>query len=495
MKNILNICALLSVIDTCVPSIINTRKEYITALYFSEWSYPDHLPAEIPLSRITNIYYAFADIDSESYNIKLGSQNALSTEIEFPHTALISDSEDLRFKNLSTNVNSEYFDSLQWIEDYQKNILKLGTAGYEISQGIIGQLRQLKTINPRLNISLSIGGSDSTKKFRDITASTEDLERFVANIALNVEKIGFDGVDIDWEFPSTEHDTKMLLTLIRQLHAKLKKPEEGNRKLITLAVPLDTDVLKNFNFPEMDQYIDYYNLMGYDISGKWSSRSGFQSQLYTDKNIIGYTISVDNTVRYLNELIDKSKIILGMPAYGTTFNTNKLYEKFDGCANISISGVIDEGREDYNEECNIDYYHLPPAGFIEISDTEIGAAYAYSDKSNANQGLIVYDTPKIARLKARYVLDNDLAGGFWWDSKGDPLIRNMSRSLVYNFIDELGGVLQLDSECSKSVPEAMPVEVLFVSEEETAQINSANNISKTYFFIYLFLFHCLLIFI
>lgn len=476
----------------CKALTNETEKQYIVALYFSQWSYPNHLPADIPLSRITNLYFAFANIDPQIYSINFGDGNFLKNKIDFPLQVLISDTQDLEYQNISENTNSECYNLIEWVNDYYSNFQKLSITNSQFSQGLLGQLQQLKKLNPRLRVSLSIGGSNTFKSFRAVTAYKENMKKFVLNVVTYVERLGFDGVDIDWEFPKTSNDSKMLARLIKNLYLEFTR--RNSEKLITLAIPLDTDVLKHFDFYAMDQYINYYNLMGYDITGKWSPRSGFQSQLYTDPNIIGYTISVDNSLKYLSKYINKKKVVLGMPAYGTTFDTNRMYDKFENCAKIDLENIQQDEDTDYYEECNIDYHFLPPPGYLEVSNTEIGAAYAYSDNSVENAGLIVYDTPEIARLKARYVIDNGLAGGFWWDSKGDTLIANTSRSLVYNFIDELGGIYVLSRDYPLSFNGGFDQNMI-QSNGDMRYESRTSSTCRRYILLYLFLFHCLIIFI
>jgi chitinase len=416
------------------------EKKFIAALYYSDWSHAKQLPSEIPLSRITNIYYAFASIDVKNLNIKFENiEFALNKVISFKDDTLLEDCSNL-------TVNAANYKSIPWIDKYLKNVQENVASNQKegISNGIIDQLRKMREINPRLKISLSLGGAKTKNDFSKITSNKKQIKQFVANLVANVNGLGFDGIDIDWEFPGSSRDSYALDFLIKSLRTLLDKGSKSsqNTKIISLAIPLDKDVLKNYNFPELNKYVDYFNLMGYDIAGTWSDFSGFHSQLYTDTNLHVSPTSVDDSIKYLSGMLDKAKIILGLPTYGISFNTDKLYTKFDGCAKIQINAQNEDDEEDYQEECIIDYIDLPPAGYHEVENLEIGASYAYDNNSD-NKGLIVYDTPRISRLKARYVFEQGLGGGLWWDSKGDTLIKNTSRSLVYNFIDELGGISQL----------------------------------------------------
>lgn len=468
-------------------------QDYVSALYYSEWSFPNHVPAQIPMSHVTNIYFAFFDIDKGKKNIKLSNELLdLSSEIDFNTTCLREDCDDLTYFNVSDNVNSEYYKSLPWLDGYLDAAKSLvGSESGIKSQGIVGQMHQLRALNSRLKISMSIGGANTAKSFSSVTVTKKSTKQFVANIVANVNALGFDGVDIDWEFPSSDHDTKMLTYMLELLKYKLSHTGEGREKIISLAIPLDLDTLKHFDFRMLDQYVDYYNLMGYDISGTWSHVAGFQSQLYPDKNIAGSTISVDNTVKYLEPLVNKSKILLGMPAYGVSFNADNLYKNFNDCAPIEDKNITD--NQDKDDKCIIDYIHLPPKGYVEVSDTEIGAAYAHSAPGQP-EGIVVYDTPAISRLKAQYVEKNGLGGGMWWDSKGDTLISNATRSLVYNFVDELGGIYKLSNQM---VPfnyngtlenGIVSTEVHDGDFESNLSSRTAANLTLTYYALFLYCF-------
>lgn len=433
----------------------NNSNGYISALYFTDWSYPESMPLDIPLSHVTNIFFAFGGLDTLHKNIIWANTTSdVQGNINPSIFALQNDCKDLKHHNVSENVNAEMYDTIPWLKQYltnADNFISKYTENKEsvVSQGLVGQLTQMKKLNPRLKVSLSVGGDGSEKHFQKMFKSKKNIKQFVANVAANLDAFGFDGVDIDWEFPRKNKDKENLLYMTEKFYERFSKMEADprKRKMISVALPVDLDTLGYYDLKNMDKYVSYYNLMGYDISGTWSSLSGYQSQLYSDTNVTGGTPSVDRAVQYLSGYVDKSKIILGMPAYGVTFNTGELHSKFTGCAKLNNDLVNDIDADPSN--CVVNYYDLPPDGYVEISNTEIGAAFAFKD-SGDNKGIIVYDTPIISRMKARYVVNNGLAGGMWWDSHGDPLIKNTSRSLIYNFISELGGIHMLNNSISNT---------------------------------------------
>ena len=59
---------------------------------------------------------------------------------------------------------------------------------------------------------------------------------------------------------------------------------------------------------------------------------------------------------------------------------------------------------------------------------------------------MTYDNDQSAKIKGNFVKSKGLGGGMWWDSSGDKLASPApaTESLVVNFVDQLGGVRQLD---------------------------------------------------
>lgn len=58
-----------------------------------------------------------------------------------------------------------------------------------------------KWIKPSLKTVLSIGGWTLSDKFSQLAASPTARAQFAASVKTFINTYGFDGVDIDWEFP------------------------------------------------------------------------------------------------------------------------------------------------------------------------------------------------------------------------------------------------------------------------------------------------------
>ena len=80
----------------------------------------------------------------------------------------------------------------------------------------------LKSKNSNLKSMIAIGGysdsNDGTDKYSLMVSSRANINTFVNNVLNFVAKFGFDGVDIDWEYPMTSRDKigfSNLLTALR----------------------------------------------------------------------------------------------------------------------------------------------------------------------------------------------------------------------------------------------------------------------------------------
>jgi len=62
----------------------------------------------------------------------------------------------------------------------------------------------LKKSNPRLKVLLAVGGwRAGSAPFVAVVASAKARKTFAANAANFLRRHGFDGLDVDWEFPGS----------------------------------------------------------------------------------------------------------------------------------------------------------------------------------------------------------------------------------------------------------------------------------------------------
>ncbi|CAL1543753.1 unnamed protein product [Lymnaea stagnalis] len=183
----------------------------------------------------------------------------------------------------------------------------------------------MKRNNTRLKTLLSVGGSYQTEMFIQITATASTRSQFAYNTAFYVRNWGFDGLDLDWEYPQEAHKEALTL-LVQDLRLAFYQEAQltGNKELIlSLAAPAsDERVNAGFQVNKISQHVDMINLMAYDFYGAWGRITGFNSPLYprVSDTRFSYKHCVEWTVNLWVRLgAPAHKINLGIAAYGQSF--------------------------------------------------------------------------------------------------------------------------------------------------------------------------------
>jgi chitinase len=69
------------------------------------------------------------------------------------------------------------------------------------------KLSELKRINPKLKVLISIGGWTWSKNFSDAVLTDTSTQNFASSAVAIVSKYNLDGIDIDWEYPGMMGDS------------------------------------------------------------------------------------------------------------------------------------------------------------------------------------------------------------------------------------------------------------------------------------------------
>lgn len=148
--------------------------------------------------------------------------------------------------------------------------------------------------------------------FRLGTDTPEKIASMAQEIVAMADAFGFDGVDVDWEYPRTHDGSKeQYEALIDLLHQKLKP----RGKLLTAAVLAGVDsknepirsAAEALDRPSFDKF-DWLNLMAYDCDGEKHSTYEFA------QNSIQYWVE--------DRGFEPEKLNLGLPFYGRPFPGN-----------------------------------------------------------------------------------------------------------------------------------------------------------------------------
>jgi len=213
---------------------------------------------------------------------------------------------------------------------------------------------QLKAVSPRLKVMLSIGGWGSGR-FSEMAANETTRTSFARDCKRVVDQFGLDGIDLDWEYPtssaanisSSPMDTENFTLLCRMIRAEI-----GSDKLLTFASSADA---KYVDFVAIEPLVDFINIMTYDIDQPPLHHAGlFRSDM------TGQLSCEEAVAAHHNAGIPMYKLVLGIPFYGkgirggggnyrSLINRTDLTEKWDDTAKAPYM-VDEEGKVVTNHE-------------------------------------------------------------------------------------------------------------------------------------------------
>jgi chitinase len=299
-------------------------------------------------------------------------------------------------------------------------------------RGNWNQLKQLKAKYPGLKVLISLGGWTWSRGFAS-AARAENRQAFVAscvdayirgNLPASDGAGGagaaagvFDGIDIDWEYPSAcglscggAEDSANFTALLAEFRRQLDAVRPG--LLLSIAAGAGVDKIRVTNPGTYAQSLDFINVMTYDFHGSWDAQTNHHSALFASPQDPStgdqkFYNSNDAIEAFLSRGVPASKLSLGIGFYGRGWTNvpdggrHGLYQ-----SGSAAPGTYEAGNEDYHVLKNLNW----PA----YTDSTAMATWIYNGTTFWS-----FDTPANIQAKMNYVKTQGLGGAFFWEFSGD----------------------------------------------------------------------------
>lgn len=273
-------------------------------------------------------------------------------------------------------------------------------------------LEILKYQQNGVKVNLAIGGWGADG-FSDALMDEKKRTKLVNSIMKVIKQYNLDGIDLDWEYPtssvgrikSNPKDRDNLTLFCKELSYSMKEYQKN--LVLTLAI-----IAKNefYDLKALSNYVDYFNVMTYDYA--LCNIATHHTNLYGDS-----FVSCDNQIQYLLNYLPRHKIILGAAFYGR-FGTFEKEKKLGARLSTSLAN----GYISYTKIRENIVNNKWAESFDEVSK----ASYIIFDNL-----FVTYDGKKSVYEKTKYVMEQDLGGIMFWelslDTTGD-LIEVIDRS-------------------------------------------------------------------
>lgn len=314
---------------------------------------------------------------------------------------------------------------------------------------------------PDVKIMISVGGWTRSGYFSEMVYTPEGRTSFITSCVDLLKEYSFiGGIDIDWEYPagsmdgprypendddqgcpiwsSPAEDNSNFTLLLSEMRSTFDKEFGEGTKLITACASSSTGwTLPCQDWVAWEPYLDYINIMTYDLAGKWAGVTGHQTPENLTLSAVAY---------FVTHKIEKSKLNIGSPMYPLWLKMkgDKIPSYVMGAA-IDTSADMTEPISDtahtqqFEHESVIGYTYSivdnkcvkeedfdkseggTKTGWVAGFDKSAGAAYLYNNdpKSPYYMWFATYENPLSLQCKIDMIHHYNLAGIIVWESTQD----------------------------------------------------------------------------
>ncbi|KAJ6256129.1 hypothetical protein Dda_8964 [Drechslerella dactyloides] len=218
----------------------------------------------------------------------------------------------------------------------------------ETDPNLFSRTTALKSTYPGLKVWISVGGWTFNDNgtiwqpvFSDLASSQAKRSKFINNMIKFMVQYGFDGCDLDWEYPGApdrggqKADVENYVSLMKETNNAFKAhPKKFG---LSFTAPTSFWYLRWFDLEKIHPNVDFINVMSYDLHGIWDANNPIGAQVLGHSNMTEIDLALD---LFWRTKVPSSKVHLGFGFYGRSFKLKNPSCSEPGCP---FEGPADAG--------------------------------------------------------------------------------------------------------------------------------------------------------
>ncbi|KAK4772161.1 hypothetical protein SAY86_013936 [Trapa natans] len=269
----------------------------------------------------------------------------------------------------------------------------------------------LRRKTPRVKTLISIGGgSAGPTLYAQMASSVATRKAFIDSSISVARRFGFDGLDLDWEFPENPAQMDDFSQLLAEWRTAVNREARSTRRpplLLTAAVYFASDfflsdVYRAYPAASIARNLDFINAMCYDYHGSWdTSATGAHAAFFDPSCNVSSSYGLNSWVR---AGVPRRKVIMGLPLYGKSWKLKDPNVNGVGAPAVGV-GPGDVGILFYYQVVKFNRDNSAKVVF----DRTTVSTYSYVGTT-----WIGYDDVKSTTTKIRLAKNMGLGGYFFW---------------------------------------------------------------------------------